>query len=111
VKVLNASGVQGAAGTTSQKLTQLGFVQGNTDNDPRGMVDHSEVRYASGDRAKAELVASYVAGAQLVPDSTLSGTDVVLVLGKNFQGVGAPTATTGAPAAPTTTLSPEAACQ
>jgi LCP family protein required for cell wall assembly len=110
VWVRNASGVQGAAGTTSQKLTQLGFVPGNADNDPRGTVDHSEVRYASGDQAKAELVRSYVPGSELVEDTTLSGTDVVLVLGKNFQGVGT-TATTGAPAATPTTLSPEAACQ
>jgi LCP family protein required for cell wall assembly len=111
VTVRNASGVQNAAGTTSQKLTQLGFVPGTAENDPRGMVDHSEVRYAPNDQAKAQLVASYVAGAQLVPDSSLPGTDVILVLGKNFQGLGA-TATTGAPAATTTTtLSPEAACQ
>ncbi len=110
VQVLNASGVQGAAGAASQKLTQLGFVQGTTGNDPRGMVDHSEIRYASADAAKAQLLASYVPGAQLVEDSTLPGTDVVLVLGKNFSGFGSP-ATTGAPAATPTTLSPEAACQ
>jgi LCP family protein required for cell wall assembly len=110
VTVRNASGVQNAAGTTSQKLTQLGFVPGNAENDPRGMVDHSEVRYASGDLAKAQLVASYVPGAQLVEDSTLPGTDVILVVGKNFTGLGTPT-TTGAPAATATTLSPEAACQ
>jgi hypothetical protein len=39
----------------------------------------------------------------------LSGTDVVLVVGKSFHGVGT-TAATGAPAATPTTLSPEAAC-
>jgi LCP family protein required for cell wall assembly len=110
VTVRNASGVQNAAGTTSQKLTQLGFVPGNAENDPRGTIEHSEVRYASSDLAKAQLVASYVPDAQLVPDSSLSGTDIVLVVGKSFQGLGA-TATTGAPAATTTTLSPEAACQ
>jgi hypothetical protein len=110
VLVRNGSGVQGAAGTTAQALQQKGFVNGGAENDPRGTVDHSEVRYAPNDQAKAQLVASYVAGAQLVPDSSLSGTDVVLVLGKSFQGLGT-TATTGAPAAPATTLSPEAACQ
>ncbi|MDQ1430512.1 MAG: hypothetical protein QOF40_1114, partial [Actinomycetota bacterium] len=111
VTVRNASGVQNAAGTTSQKLTQLGFVPGNAENDPRGVVDHSEVRYAPKDLAKAQLVASHVPDAQLVPDPSLPGTDVVLVVGKSFQGLGT-TATTGAPAAPTpTTLSPEAACQ
>jgi hypothetical protein len=112
VKVLNASGVQGAAGTTSQSLTALGFVSGGADNDPRGSIDHSEVRYAPSDLAKAQLVASHVADAQLVEDSTLSGTDVVLVLGKSFHGLTSPSAaTTGAPAPTSTTLSPEAACQ
>jgi LCP family protein required for cell wall assembly len=113
VKVLNGSGVQGAAGNTSQSLTGKGFVSGGSDNDPRGTVDQSEIRYASSDFAKAQLLATYVPGAKLVADTSLSGTDVVLVLGKNFQGLAStPTATTGAGAAPTaTTLSPEAACQ
>jgi hypothetical protein len=109
VKVLNASGVQGAAGKTAQDLQQRGFVNGGSDNDPRGLVDHSEVRYRASDLAKAQLVAASVPGARLVEDATLSGTDIVLVLGKDFQGLGS-TATTGAPAATTTTLSPEAAC-
>ena len=109
VLVRNGSGVQGAAGTTAQDLQQKGFVNGGAENDPRGTVDHSEVRYAASDLAKAQLVASVVPGAQLVEDSSLSGTDIVLVLGKDFHGLGS-TATTGAPAATTTTLSPEAAC-
>jgi hypothetical protein len=112
VKVLNGSGVQGAAGKTSQSLTTLGFVSGGADNDPRGSVDHSEVRYAPSDLAKAKLVASHVADAQLIEDSSLPGTDVVLVLGKSFQGLtSGSTATTAGPAPTTTTLSPEAACQ
>ena len=52
---------------------------------------------------------SIVPGAQLVEDSSRAGTDIVLVLGKDFHGLGS-TATTGAPGATTTTLSPEAAC-
>jgi LCP family protein required for cell wall assembly len=112
VLVRNASGVQGAAGTTSEKLTNLGFISGGAENDPRGTIDHSEVRYAPSDLAKAKLLASYVPGAQLVEDSSLSGTDVVLALGKSFNGLGSGTSTTGAAPAPTTTtLSPEAACQ
>jgi LCP family protein required for cell wall assembly len=109
ILVRNASGVQGAAGTTSQELTDRGFVSGGVANDSRGVVDHSEIRYAPSDRAKAELVAASVPGAQLVEDQTLSGTDIVLVLGKDFHGLGS-TATTAAPSATTTTLSPEAAC-
>jgi len=109
ILVRNASGVQGAAGTTSQDLTQRGFVSGGAENDPRGLVDHTEIRYAAADKAKADLVAASVPGAQLVEDQTLSGTDIVLVLGKDFHGLGS-TATTAAPSATTTTLSPEAAC-
>ena len=72
----------------------------------------TEIRYATSDLAKAQLLATYVPDAQLVPDSSLSGTDVVLALGKSFSGLGSgATATTGAPAATPTTLSPEAACQ
>lgn len=109
VLVRNASGVQGAAGKTSQELQQKGFVQGGAENDPRGLVERSEVRYAPGDLAKAQLVAAVAPGAQLVEDQALSGTDIVLVLGKDFHGLGSATATT-APAATTTTSSPEAAC-
>jgi LCP family protein required for cell wall assembly len=109
VKVLNASGVKGAAGNTAQSLQALGFVPGGVANDPRGIVARSEVRYAPADVAKAKLVAASVPDAQLVEDATLAGTDIVLVLGKSFQGLG--TSTTGAPAATTTTtVSPEAAC-
>ena len=108
VVVRNGSGVQGAAGTTAQELQQRGFVNGGSVNDPRGTVDRSEIRYAASDVAKANVVAAVVPRAQLVADSSLSGTDIVLVLGKDFHGL-ASTATT-APEAPTTTVSPEAAC-
>jgi hypothetical protein len=109
VVVRNGSGVQGAASTTAQELEQRGFVNGGAENDSRGTVDHSEIRYGAADLAKAQLLQTIVPGAQLVPDSSRSGTDIVLVLGKDFQGLGS-TATTGAPEATTTTLSPEAAC-
>ena len=112
VLVRNGSGVQNAAGNTSQALAGKGFVGGGAENDPRGTIDKTEIRYATSDLAKAQLLATYVPDAQLVPDSSLSGTDVVLALGKSFRGLGSgATATTGAPAPTPTTLSPEAACQ
>ena len=110
VLVRNASGVQNAAGNTSQALSGKGFVSGGATNDPRGTIDRTEIRYASSDLAKAQLLATYVPDAQLVPDSSLSGTDVVLALGKSFKGLGS-TSTTSVPAPTPTTLSPEAACQ
>jgi LCP family protein required for cell wall assembly len=111
VLVRNGSGVQNAAGNTSQALAGKGFVPGGAENDPRGTINQTEIRYATSDLAKAQLLATYVPGAQLVSDSSLSG-DIVLALGTNFRGLGSgATATTGAPAPTPTTLSPEAACQ
>jgi LCP family protein required for cell wall assembly len=109
VLVRNGSGVNGAAGNTAQELQQKGFVNGGAQDDPRGLIDHTEIRYAPSDLAKAQLVKTVVPEAQMVEDSTLSGTDIVLSLGKDFDGLGA-TASTAAPEATTTTVSPEAAC-
>ena len=104
-------GAERAAGNTAQAFAGKGFV-GRHGNDSRGTIDKTEIRYATSDRAKAPLLATYVPDAQLVPDTSLSGTDVVLVVGKSFRGLGSgATATTGAPAPTPTTLSPEAACQ
>jgi LCP family protein required for cell wall assembly len=112
VRVLNASGVQNAAGNAEQAFGRLGFPGGGSANDPRGLIEHSEVRYRPGDEAKAQLVAASVPDAQLVADPSLPGTDVVVALGKSFRGVTSATTTTGpAPAATPTTLSPEQACQ
>lgn len=114
VLVLNGSGVQGAAGEASQALTQLGFPSGGTGNDTRGSVARTEIRYQPGQEAKAALVGQAVPGATLVADSSLPGTDVVLVVGKSFPGVArslAP-ATTAAPAgeASAAPADPAAAC-
>ena len=104
------SGVQGAAATASTAFSNLGFVNGGFGNDPRGTITKSEVHYKPGDDAKAQLVAARVPGATLVADSTLPGTDVVVVLGKDFTSVSTATATTSPPAT-ATTLSPAEACE
>lgn len=109
VKVLNASGVQNGAANAQSSLAPLGFVNGGVGNDTRGEIAKTEIRYKPGDEAKAQLVAAHVAGATLVADATLPGTDVVLVLGRDFKGVGA-TAVTQAPAA-ATPVDPAAACE
>jgi LCP family protein required for cell wall assembly len=110
VKVLNGSGATGAAGTALNAFTNLGFVSGGIGNDSRGTVARSEVRYRSADAAKAQLVASYVAGANLVVDESTGG-DVVVVIGKDFTKV-AKAASPAAPAGstPAPTISPEQAC-
>ena len=114
VLVLNGSGVQGAAGEASQSLTQLGFPSGGIGNDSRGTVAKTEIRYQPGQEAKAALVGQAVPGATLVADSSLAGTDVVLVVGKSFPGVAKSLtpATTAAPAGatPAAPADPAAAC-
>ncbi len=94
VVVRNGSGVQGAAGTTAQDLQQKGFVNGGAENDPRGTVDHSEIRYARPTRPRRSWCRASCPARSSCADATLSGTDIVLVLGKDFHGLGT-TATTG----------------
>ena len=112
VNVLNGSQVTGAAGRTLNEFVNRGFVDGTVGNDSRGTVARTEVRARAADAAKAQLVASYVAGAEIVVDNSLSG-DVVVVVGKNFTKV-APVASTdsgsAAPETTVTTLAPGAAC-
>jgi hypothetical protein len=112
--VLNASGKQGAASAAMTELTSLGFVDGGVGNDPRGLVDHAEVRYAPGSEAKAQLVAPHVPGADLVSDNTLSGSDVIVVLGRSSTGVEANPTGSGSSATTTTAppaLTPEQQCE
>src|SRR5262249_414396 len=112
VLVRNGSGVQNAAGNTSHAPPRPRLAPPAPPPHPARPTDPAEIRAAPSDLAKAPLLAPYAPGAQLVPASSLPGTDVVLALGTNFRGLGSgATATTGAPAPTPTTLSPEAACQ
>jgi LCP family protein required for cell wall assembly len=108
VKVLNGSGVNGAAGDADQELANRGFVSGGVGNWTGGTVAKSEIRYRPQDAGKAQLVAGLVSGADLVPDPTLVGGDVVLVIGANFKGVATPAQDTAPPVVPT--LTPQEAC-
>ena len=110
VRVLNGTGRAGVADQTMTALVGAGFVRGGTGNDLRGRIAVTEVRYANGADAKAQLLLGYVGtGAKLVADPTLDDADVVVVLGADFTGlvgsggaaapVGDPTATVGPTAA------------
>lgn len=104
VTVENGSGVTGAAGKAQTDLGAAGFALGPpAANADRSDYDVTEVRYGSDDKTKAQLVLAYLGGAgKLVAlDTTPSGADVIVVLGRDFKKVTAPpTSTTKAPAAP-----------
>ena len=88
VRVLNGSGVPGQAGQVMRQLNARGFGAGGV-GDAQGFGHAlSEIRYGSGQLAKAQLLQAYLTGgAKLVPDSTLRGGDIVLIVGSRFAGV------------------------
>ncbi len=97
--MLNGSGVTGAAAGASAALAQHGFVSAGTGDDFRRSVTTSEVRYPPANEAEARVVARWVPDAQLVSDGSITGADVVVVVGKSFSGIRratAPPATTPA---------------
>ena len=96
VRVLNGSGVNGAAARTLAALERDGFVGAGTGNNPQGVVSTSEIRYPSGGATAAGVVAGYVPGARLVVDDSVTAGSVVLVLSRGFSGLSPPT--TAAPA-------------
>jgi len=118
VRVLNGSGTNGLAAATLDALhRQYGFVAGETGNWSESLTA-TQVRYGSAGLAAAELVQNKLGGqGTLVPDSTISGTDVTVVLGSDFSAGGVtPTTSTTAKAkgSKTTTTTvpadPAAAC-
>jgi LCP family protein required for cell wall assembly len=107
VKVLNGSGVSGKARATLSALGAAGFqeVQPPADAD---RIDYAttEVRYGAGAKAKAQLVAAYLGVGKLVEGGNVSGSDVTVVIGRDFTHVRTPGATTTTAAAATTTTAP-----
>jgi hypothetical protein len=107
VRVLNGSGVNGAAGTALAGFQQYSFAPAGVGNTPQ--VSSTEIHYRPGNEDKAKLVASYLGGVgKLVSDSSISDADVVVMLAKDYKGVTAPagarttTTTKGGKSSPTT---------
>ncbi len=114
LRVFNGSGVAGEAAQTSSELQQQGFATVGIGNNPGGNVAVTQIRYRPGSEDKAGVVQRYVGSVgRLVEDSTIVEADVVLVLGRDFDGVtpppgaaptdsipatNAPSASSGAPA-------------
>jgi len=112
VRVLNGTGTAGAAGDAAAALGSAGFSPAGSGDADRFGYARTEIRFAPAAQAKAALLARYLGGVgKLVPDSTVRGTDVVLVVGSDWKGVTPPPGAPGQAAAPapTTTTAPPAA--
>ncbi|HEX2048512.1 MAG TPA: LCP family protein [Acidimicrobiales bacterium] len=97
VKVLNGNGTEGLAGRAASALQLAGFRVALTGDAPSHDYQETVVQYAPGQEAKAAFLRSLLnAGASVEQDRTLSGADVALVLGADYDGLQAPP-TAGAP--------------
>ncbi|MCU1462300.1 MAG: hypothetical protein JWO37_2375 [Acidimicrobiales bacterium] len=113
--VLNGVGQAGLATKVGTALSTAGFEVAQKGDADNFRYSRTIIRYAPASQAKAQVLQSWlVAGADLVPDSTLRTFDVKLIVGSDYTGVkaaptvGAPSAstpTTAATPAPTTTSS------
>jgi LCP family protein required for cell wall assembly len=87
VSVQNGSGVPGQAQLAAAGLTKAGFVveEGTEDADHFGY-QQTTVYWAANLKDRAELIASYIPGAVVVP-SLYVPSGVLVVTGENFHGV------------------------
>src|SRR3954452_23229021 len=86
VRVLNGSGVAGAAATAADALTAAGFHASSGGNADASSV--TTISHATGDDAQAAAVAAQVPGAAVTVDDSLAEGTVQLVLGSDSNGVG-----------------------
>ena len=98
VRVLNGNGADGVAASAGEALVGAGFnVADKGDADNYGY-RRTVVRHATGQRAKAELVARYLpAGATVQQDASLRTVDAAVVLGSDFTGLRSAPAEAAAP--------------
>ena len=87
LQVLNGSGQPGQARSTTDSLSTAGF-QTQPPGDSSNTAT-TTILYASGQEAKADLVARYLVAENPVlrETSSLSAADVVLVTGRDFRGI------------------------
>ena len=110
MRVLNGSGLNGAAAKTLTSLEQAGFVGAGTGNNPQGQIPTSEIRYPTGNAAAATLLSAYDPGVRRIVDDTVPAGTVEFILGRAFTGLTTPTtASAAAPTTPSTTpVAPQA---
>ena len=106
VRVLNGSGADGVAGQAHGAFADAGFAAAGAADAPRFDYSRTEIHHPPGGEARASLVLSYLkGGGRLVADKTLSGSEVVVIVGRDFKGVAQ---RPGSAPAPSTTAAPPA---
>jgi LCP family protein required for cell wall assembly len=86
VRVLNASGEDGAAGEALAEFQKYSFAPAGVGN--TGHLESTEIHYRPGNENKALLVAGYMQGAgKVVADDSITDADVVVYVAKDFRGV------------------------
>jgi LCP family protein required for cell wall assembly len=110
VRVLNGSGADGVAGQAHGALADAGFAVAGAADAQRFDYSRTEVRHPPGAQARGQLVLSYLkGGGRLVADKALSGSDVVVVLGRDYKGVTERPDVAPAPSTTTATSAPSTA--
>ena len=100
VRLVTAAVARAAAGAASGRLARAGFVVTGTSEDSGPAPSAPTIRYGDGQLAKASLLLSYLPGARLVPDSTLTEDGLVLVAAPDLKVSSPPMGSAGQAAAP-----------
>ncbi len=103
VNVLNAAGVSGLASQVSAVLSSTGYREGTVSNSSSGTRSDSVVLAPRKDDPGAARVAAELGGLPVQVDTSVTRGSVSVVLGRSYQGPGAPAAssTTGSSSTPT----------
>jgi len=106
VRVLNGNGTEGAATKAAVDLAVPGFTVADKGDADNFKYAHTTIRYATGQKAKADLLARYLqSGATITEDTTLRTVDATVAVGADYRGVRAqPVPGDTASSAPATTV-------
>ncbi len=108
VRVLNGNGTGGVAATAGAELEKVGFTVADKGDADNYNYSRTTIRYATGQKAKADLLAGHVkSGATIKEDSSLRTVDVSLTVGADYGGILAqPTGAASTEPATTATTAP-----
>jgi LCP family protein required for cell wall assembly len=89
VNVLNGAGTSGLAATVSSDLTRAGYTVTGKGNASSFSYTSSQIEYAPGNLSVAKQFQSSINGStQLVADASLTGDNLVFIVGSTFSSVG-----------------------